>query len=294
MFNIYQIKAYPSHLRFLFEDQVTLRVHSVFKQTVNLTDGNRIYTLQHSDLPSTPLSIKIEISRKAFENLTPIIGQEIKFNPKGCVAFGTVFEIKDAVVHECEMKTTRVPNQAELTILYDELTKQLFDHNGKGEMVKAAHNVITESKSSLSVFGEHMEKVMNDLMISTSPTEIVHQALKLIGVGEGLTPSGDDFNCGFAAALFYLKGIRSADEIHQIHHLELPKLWDTTTTISREYLMYAHEGKFNEWVIRLFDYCHKGKDIVPTLNEIKTIGHSSGSDFLTGMYFGLRAGGKLT
>jgi len=281
-------------LRFLFEDKVTLRVHSVFKQTVNLTDGNRIYTLQHSDLPSTPLSIKVEISRKAFENLTPIINQEIQFNHKGLVAFGSVFEIKDAVENECEIQTERLPTSSEVSTLYDELTKQLFDHNGKGEMVKAAHNVITESKSSLSIFGEHMEKVMKDLMISDSPKDIAHQALKLIGVGEGLTPSGDDFNCGFAAALFYLKGFKSADEIHHIHRSELPKLWDSTTTISREYLIYAHEGKFNEWVIRLFEYCHKGKDIVPTLNEIKTIGHSSGSDFLTGMYFGLRAGGKLT
>jgi hypothetical protein len=278
----------------LFEDQVTLRVHSVFKQTVNLTDGNRIYTLQHSDLPSTPLSIKVEISRKAFENLIPIINQKIQFNQKGFVAFGSVFEIKDKMESECEIKTDRLPTSAEVSNLFDELTKQLFDHNGKGEMVKAAHNVITESKSNLTIFGEHMEKVMNDLMISDSPQDIAHQALKLIGVGEGLTPSGDDFNCGFAAALFYLKGFKSADEIHQVHQSELPKLWDSTTTISREYLIYAHEGKFNEWVIRLFEYCNKGKDIVPTLNEIKTLGHSSGSDFLTGMYFGLRAGGKLT
>ncbi len=222
------------------------------------------------------------------------IGQEIKLNPKGLVAFGSVFEIKDALIHECELKMTRLPTQTEIMNLYDELTKQLFDHNGKGEMVKAAHNVITESKSNLSVFGEHMEMIMQNLMISTSPTEIIHLVLKLIGVGEGLTPSGDDFNCGFAAALIYLKGIGIADALLQIHQSELPKVWDTTTTISREYLMYAHEGMFNEWVIRLFDYCFKGKDIVPTLNEIKTIGHSSGSDFLTGLYFGLRAGGKLT
>lgn len=261
---------------------------------MNLTDGNRIYTLQHSDLPATPLSINISITREKFEYLIPHIGQEINFNRKGLFAFGSIIDKSGAEIIDCELKIERFPTTVEISMLYDQLTKYLFEHKGKGEMVKAALNVITESKSNLSPFGKHIETVMREIMNSSSPREIAYQSLRLIGVGEGLTPAGDDFNCGLLAVMIYLKGLGLSDEIQHQIQTELPSVWDTTTDISREYLIYANEGKFNEWIIRLFNYSQKGIDIVPTINEIKTIGHSSGSDFLTGLYFGLRVGGKIT
>ncbi|MDO5028461.1 MAG: DUF2877 domain-containing protein, partial [Bacillota bacterium] len=93
----------------------------------------------------------------------------------------------------------------------------------------------------------------------------------LVGLGLGLTPSGDDFLAGLMAVERAL-GLSLVDE-----DLNL----DNTNKISGEFLKYSQHGIFSEDIIKLFNFG-------PTyVNEILKSGHTSGADTLFGIYYGL-------
>jgi hypothetical protein len=66
---------------------------------------------------------------------------------------------------------------------------------------------------------------------------------------------------------------------------------DKTNSISEIFLSHACQGRFIEKVIHLYKEIQLSIDIYPTLNQIASIEHSSETDFLFGMIFGLNLGG---
>jgi hypothetical protein len=118
------------------------------------------------------------------------------------------------------------------------------------------------------------------------------QALgQLAGLGPGLTPSGDDFIVGYLAALHSRCSceplLRSfLDELTA----PLTELAAAANPISRQFLLDALEGDFSESLERLVLAVRA--DDEPRLREsvarLVRTGHSSGTDSLLGVLFGLR------
>ena len=101
----------------------------------------------------------------------------------------------------------------------------------------------------------------------------------LIGLGIGLTPSGDDFLCGVLAGLTISMcqdhpfALALQDEIHS-------RLSDTND-ISRAFLSCALEGQFSQPVVQLSSMVSPEE----ISREFARIGHSSGMDTLSGIYY---------
>jgi Protein of unknown function (DUF2877) len=101
----------------------------------------------------------------------------------------------------------------------------------------------------------------------------------LIGLGPGLTPSGDDFICGLMTALHYF-GLRNL--ARKISTIVLPVALRETSIISTQYLRCAAEGHASD---ALFDVLHAiltCRDLEEWLDNINAIGHTSGWDSLAG------------
>ncbi len=114
-------------------------------------------------------------------------------------------------------------------------------------------------------------------------------ALKLLGAGGGLTPSGDDFLAGFF--LYHLRnaqaGGKSFDFLAEWCD-ELVKIsFEKTTTISANRLEYAARGWSEELFLLLID--HLFDTSIPFDNDkiqmLMDFGHSSGIDTLMGISF---------
>jgi len=108
----------------------------------------------------------------------------------------------------------------------------------------------------------------------------------LIGLGPGLTPSGDDLVCGLLAGLhvFALRspGLRSRLETSRaIIAASVQDSAHRTTALSRTLLHYAARGVAVEPLLRVLWSLGSGRG-VDALDELLCIGHSSGSDMLTG------------
>jgi hypothetical protein len=118
-------------------------------------------------------------------------------------------------------------------------------------------------------------------------------ASKLIGLGPGLTPAGDDVLVGFMAGLW------AVSENNPLQHQftrsfgeVLIDLSAQTNLISRSYLMQAGRGKFSSTLLALAQSICRGNDGETVRRAAELVfraGHSSGLDSVEGLLAGLAA-----
>jgi len=115
----------------------------------------------------------------------------------------------------------------------------------------------------------------------------------LIGLGMGLTPSGDDLLVGYLAGLW----CAARRESKRLYFLStfceaVLKLSDRTNDISRTYLYHATRGHVSSRLVDLASAICSGADIqrVRAYSEVAMqVGHTSGMETVTGLLFGLGA-----
>lgn len=114
-----------------------------------------------------------------------------------------------------------------------------------------------------------------------------HEAEKLIGLGQGLTPSGDDMLAGFLAMVNHSAGNKSF--IRALHSV-VSKALHKTADISAEMLANALSCDYHEYIQNCIrDLCEGQKeDVYISAAALLGLGASSGSDIACGMYFGMR------
>jgi hypothetical protein len=107
----------------------------------------------------------------------------------------------------------------------------------------------------------------------------------LVGAGQGLTPSGDDFLSGFMAALRTLGSPALASALGQAIETNLA----ATGEISASLLHCAVEGFWPEPLLDLADALAAENEpaALRALEGLLGLGHSSGADMASGFLFGL-------
>ena len=108
-----------------------------------------------------------------------------------------------------------------------------------------------------------------------------NDAAQLIGLGPGLTPSGDDYLGGVLVALRWLGRSAQADSLWR--WLE-PRLSERTSAISAAHLGAAATGQVHEALHEVLDdlSAWQPPDLHPGLARLDAVGHTSGWDALAG------------
>ena len=110
---------------------------------------------------------------------------------------------------------------------------------------------------------------------------------RLVGLGPGLTPSGDDFITGYLAALWSRAGFENGiDAMLQPLADLLAPLFLCTNAISRQMLSDAAQGRFAERLIDVTRAVAGTGDVVDATANALASGHSSGADTMCGLLFG--------
>jgi len=124
----------------------------------------------------------------------------------------------------------------------------------------------------------HVKKTVQEISLENIPTI----ARNMKGVGIGLTPSGDDFNCGILYALNYLKEINNNNFFDIIEECYQNSIGNNL--ISNTFLKFAYSNKYYENFYQLLKALklNEIKAISHYANKIIGSGHTSGSDMLTG------------
>ena len=115
----------------------------------------------------------------------------------------------------------------------------------------------------------------------------------MIGLGGGLTPSGDDILVGYLAGLWSTT-LDRPDRIRFVFSLgeAVIGLSDRTNAISSTYLYHSARGQVSSRLAELTAAICGGEaedSILPVAESAMQVGHTSGMDAVTGLLIGLAA-----
>ena len=165
------------------------------------------------------------------------------------------------------------------------LTTSDFNPNGFVDRYKEINQRLSKhlanrESTDLNIIRNHLLNITPFSLVSAF--EIFPE---ILGYGKGLTPSGDDFICGFTLSLHAWKDILFPGEdvqplVNRIVHLAFRK----TTSISANLISVAAEGSADERILDSIRWLHIGSGTSENImKELLTYGSSSGIDTLAGI-----------
>lgn len=248
----------------------TIEIHSVYNKTINLLINNEIFALLPNNGYLSPVSL--------ITNLTPLEFQQLNFQQK------QIYQIQlnnqNCVIFPSKLTALSNPN-FQLLQYYAEIAEKVLRHSTTTGLCLLLKNqsedlILSATNRYLSQFQAYYQ--------AQDIKSAVNILLKLIGLGIGLTPSGDDFLCGFMA-VFHRFNL-TQQPFFQLLNQQLQQHYHHTNPISARFLACALENRFSQTLI---DFFHLSENQSINVEKIKAdfehIGHSSGMDTLFGIYF---------
>jgi hypothetical protein len=287
---IYSISSYSSNYKHWFKENISGEVHSIYQHTINIITGYGICSLQDELMLLSPLSINIGVTHQEFSEFNICVKDKVSFSLFGLMIGEYFFNLKIAKIFNCNI----LQMQKTLTFLQNQrLVKDILTVIDLSEFGKIIRILYLYETFELKAIGNYAFEIIK-LLKESNRKEIWESSIQsLMGYGLGLTPSGDDFICGLLAAQFYIFSDKEEYlnniiiKTIQIHHSE-------TTLISSAFLEQATRGHFSEAVIDVLKTYADDRQNIQALNLIENIGHTSGTDFLSGLVVGLvKIGGGL-
>lgn len=256
-------------------------VHSIYRKAVNLKAGNQLLTLQPRGSVLSPISLITDCTE---EELT-----ELPFTANKALSI--------------TLKTEHASRQ-DLFLSARKLSSHVYTENLHKKIRQA---IAMAENSDLPPHMRGVELILNQpdlaeesLYMNAVQTILLQfrQAIgdsvkmadtlcRLIGLGIGLTPSGDDFLCGFLAGLRMSSSVSSqiltvkSDNFRQILEKKICSHLNRTNEISAAFLHCAALGQFSIPIHLLLSSEITAEQIYQAFSGI---GHSSGIDTLCGIY----------
>lgn len=247
------------------------KLHSKFKSVHNYTNDMEIVSLVSTKIGKGPNNIVL--------NNFPQQAEQILVISKSTLSIGNtalqIGQVEPQIEHDLYISSI-----SDLLLRIDMLLDNISDkmpHRSLGFLLLPTNEIFFQT-SFEKAFLAHVKQTIQNISLENLPAI----AKKMKGAGFGLTPSGDDFNCGILYALNYLNEIDSRDFAEVIEKCYLDSIGNNL--ISNTFLKFAYSNKFYENFYELLSalkYNQKNK-ISHYVNKIINSGHTSGSDMLTG------------
>lgn len=247
------------------------KVHSVYRNTINIMCGQHLIALQGANTPLSPISLQIEL---AGDNLTmPNLREGQWLN-------NHIFDLQEAVIFDTKLQSLNKPLPVDILFSALQLSQaNSFDY----PLVDIVLNIQSDNNfSDLDLIFSFIDKKLRTALAKHRAGSYLQAAKSLasiIGAGIGLTPSGDDFLCGVLAGFTLMKKTHSA--FCTALCTEIKNNLHRTNDISAAFLRAAIDGHFSQYICNI-----KPTSTAEQLTAaFGKVGHSSGFDTLCGLYF---------
>ena len=290
------VLEYAQRAKFLFEESKTATVHSSYKSTINIVCDGQLFSLQPAGLPRTPICINLDTRPDIFSSYKPAPGAIVQFTPTNVYGFNTSFQCEGAKGWNPSIREKFLNNTVSSEKLRDMLARLIWSQKGRGGFEDIGLQVVEGSYRKAGMSAEYARTILERMLEAgrlENWREAAQSASELIGAGQGLTPSGDDLNIGLLAVLYFLGGDARAAALKESLTPLVRQSAQGTTAVSREFLLRACEGEFTDSVIETLEAAQTGGDLLWPLKRVCDAGHSSGLDFLNGMFIGFTLMGAL-
>lgn len=250
-------------------------VHSVYRKTVNLSLGEAMLSLQPRGAVRSPLGLITDFSETDFAFLEIRPGDMVRIEKTGILAGRMRFHAEGAVLREYTVPGP-LPPQRRLC-LERKLREMLYrEKNGIFcQMLSGQYKMETELLARVSK--RQLENARNQAE-QREWKQAARSLCRLVGLGIGLTPGGDDFLCGVLAGTEL--GAQKSHPFTEALKLEIRRNLGRTNDISRAFLACALEGQYGQLAHSFYE-----KSAEEIFSEAERIGHSSGMDTLCGIVY---------
>ena len=259
-------------------------VHSVFRNALILAvDGGGLVTLVPEEAGALPGGITL--------------GAEAGIGFDRMVAAGARAAARAGILRVADSGLTVDLRQAEAwRSRLDELTLDLASESSRKAWDRAAAVLAADGRAErfLRIAGKPVFALV-DAACGFRQAEARALMERLVGLGEGGTPAGDDFLVGFAAAL-HASAARNVRRrgFAEAFFEHLQSLGDRTNDVSRVYLQAAVAGEVSEKLTDLVMRIARGDETVSVeaaAAAAVAVGHTSGADGTLGLLAGMAAWG---
>lgn len=253
-------------------------VHSIYSSVINISfqDSSKIFSIAVSNVIQSPYMMRTD-DIKSFMNLTNLIevGETVNLIKTNQLRIG-LFIIDWSVSSTWDKKLQiKSVNTEYINHRMNELNKYFENIEGNNQLVNALFDKKLEKNN---FFQQEYEKIIADLNDSVTAQKMY----KIIGLGIGLTPSGDDFFLGCFSVLYVHKK-SLAEEIMDSSYFSLDNISSRTTQVGFNMIMHSFKGKVNN---ELYNLIMLDELSEKSIKNLQKIGSTSGEDMLAGVYFG--------
>ncbi len=252
-------------------------VHSIYRKTINLSFDGQLLALQACGSPLSPISLITELDAEYMECLPITVGDPATVK-NGVLSLNDrcIFSWNTARVHNLTL-SERI-SKAQLPYLMSCLRDALSLRDAGSFDLLFTNPTRADDLLVLNAAGKRLLEAKLYLQ-NHQWNEAADMLCRLVGLGLGLTPAGDDFLCGVLAGLIFC-GLDS-HPFYQALSFQVQEHLTNTNDISATFLRCALQGQFSLAVKRLPSLT-SASEIFSVFREI---GHSSGTDTLCGIYY---------
>ncbi len=259
-------------------------VHNVFEHAVNIecADGE-LYTLCSHELDNAPNTAVVDVAGFSTSGMAvgdPVTQADGELRIGQCIAVA----MSEASIWEPSLPRYAGAN-GNLPALLRRARSHLHRHGARGGMVPkdGESNAFALEVSAALV---HRAAMLLDALAQARPASACRHAKSMLGLGPGLTPSGDDFLVGLFAVLSI-----EASPCHGWLGSGREVVADATSAthpISLAALTAAAEGRVRESISALVAALMYGtaEALIEPLQQVLAIGSTSGADIVAGILSG--------
>jgi hypothetical protein len=252
-------------------------------------DQQRIVFISLSHFPG-PLTLNVEpaaaqIQLPVFNSTTRITTDHGDLIFHGISRF--TFSQKNTRVWAAAQPSRERPNDIQVLNRLSDALEYLLNNNDSSPLLAALFAMEAYDELPDNNWKDKLDNIRNSFM-EMDWNWLKSQLIAFLGIGSGLTPSGDDFVLGFLLALNRFPSHFEVEWLERINHDVVEAAEAKTNTISASLIRCAAEGQADQRLVQAID------DIVLTEKPIEesaapllSWGSSSGCDAFVGMYLGV-------
>jgi hypothetical protein len=274
------------------QDDFDAVIQSVFDSSVNLRLENeaRLITILISDHYELSQGIRLDVKNVPLQSLTVGLravsrGRILRFDSspltidlRGAFVWEAklpIIDITKPSIRQALSIAWHTLNRAQRLKQTDLIADDLFQTNKGSSLTRKLSQPVLDLIAGTKRFDED------------ASTEAAQET---IGLGPGVTPSGDDILIGYLAGLWSAAG-EDDQRLRFISNFgkALLSLAKETNEISRTYLYHAVYAQFSSSLINLVNAIGEGNEerLLVASKDAMRVGHSSGMDSVTGLLIGL-------
>lgn len=281
---LYGLTADIHFLNLLHQPQSSGKIEQVFNRAINISVNNILYTLLSSQSDNAPNSCRLinknftlltikEGDSVCFSNKDMVIGERylISFSVCDPWQYADVIFSPDKLITDDYLSFLETQRD-NLDVILNSNKQSLFNYSGNNVFYISMSEKLTQLRLNLV-----------ELIIKGDRLRLPDVISQFVGLGIGLTPSGDDYLVGLMAFLL-LKG-HPASSFCPDFYQSIARSKNRTTSISAITLEKALNREYRENMQQLIQSLADAKEthIHSQFSDILNIGSSSGCDMLFGL-----------